>query len=88
VKVFAVVSGKKVCFVDFHRFRIASFLIPDANLLKDDNPLANKQWENLVNDINKLEVGQSLGFGEYIIMLEDVPDHVVQGDYGKEIGDE
>jgi len=80
MKAYAVVKNDKVCFVEFHRFRIASYLIPEANLLNNNNPIANDKWANLVNDIDKLEVGKSLKFGKYTIMFEDVPDHVVQAD--------
>ncbi|MPN50302.1 hypothetical protein SDC9_197928 [bioreactor metagenome] len=80
MKVFAVVNSGQVCFIEFHRFRIASFLVPEANLLNNVNPLANEAWTKLANDIDKLEVGQSLEFGKYVVMLEDVPDHIVQRD--------
>lgn len=80
MKVFAVVRNKNICFVDFNKYKIASHLIPDANILKNENPLANKQWTKLVKEIDKLEVGQSLQFGDYTVIFEDVPDHIIQSD--------
>lgn len=72
MNVYAVLHGDNVCFWSFHRYKIASFLIPNANLLNDDNPLANKQWIKLVNDIDNLEIGQGLEFGEYVVVLEEI----------------
>jgi hypothetical protein len=70
------VTEDNVCFCDASRFKIASFLIPKANPLNNDNPLANKQWIKLVNDIDSLEIGKSLYFGQYTVALEEIENKV------------
>lgn len=80
MKAYAVVKGNEVVFVEFHRFRVASYIIPDANLLNDNNPLANKKWEKLAMAIGNLNPCEYFQYGEYSIFCDNVPDKVVRKD--------
>ncbi|MBU2701139.1 hypothetical protein Ga0466249_002253 [Sporomusaceae bacterium BoRhaA] len=74
MKIYAVLKGDKVVFIYPHRYKVASFIVPNANLLNDDDPLANKQWANLTKEIDKLNVNQTFYYGEHTIILEEIPD--------------
>lgn len=76
MKIYAVIRDDKMCFVDLHRYRVASFLIPAANLLNNDNPLANKQWIALTKDIDKLETGKSIEYGDCKIICDEIDNEI------------
>lgn len=76
MEIYTVLNGDEACFIDLHRYRVASFLIPNANLLNNDDPLANKQWAKLTKRIDELEIGESMDFGDYTIILGEIDDDV------------
>lgn len=68
MKIYAVLQGYNVCFCELHRFRVASYILPD------DNPIESIQWQQLAITIGELEVGEYIEYGDYTVVLEEIDD--------------